>query len=369
MDAKQAVEILRKNTLPAWGEWSVRNDLADLVESLAANALLGEEVINVLDNLPGCKGEFDREICRFIRIKASNKKCHLETICRLHAGGGAGVIIIRIFPRRTEMTPLDSMAFSPKDEKDDGDFPGLFIPDHDSVHICCVFTWDIERAKNLQCQWQGKTNKPVLLDGPAFGNSGGDFVPGMYVKQGVTFTSRGCPNNCGFCFVPKREGKLRQLSIYTGNIINDNNFLACSVEHKRKVYDMLKTQRAIEFKGGLEAARLKDRDIEELRGLRIKKMFFACDHDGAIPTIQRTAERLYVAGYKRDHLHCYVLIGDDMAKNEERLKAVYRAGMLPRPQLYQPEQWVEYSQEWSRFARRWSRPAIYKAIMAMEELG
>ena len=256
------------------------------------------------------------------------------------------------------MTPVDDMAFY--------DTPGLWIPDHDEVHICCVFTWDIEQAKDMQFQWQGRTKKPVLIDGPAFGNSGGEFVPVRYVKPGVVFTSRGCPNKCRWgdmrCLVPEREGKLRELSIHEGNWINDNNFLACSKQHREKVYQMLRGQKAVEFKGGLEAARLTDWDIEQMRSLRIRKMFFACDHDGAIPLIQKTAKRLYAAGYKWDHLHCFVVIGDDMKKNESRLIAVAEAGIMPFAQLYQPpEKWIDYPQEWKQFARLWSRPIIYKA--------
>jgi radical SAM superfamily enzyme YgiQ (UPF0313 family) len=140
--------------------------------------------------------------------------------------------IIRVFPRRTEMTPTDDYAFY--------DNPGLFIPDHKEVHACCVFTWDKQQAEELQYQWQGVTDNRVLIGGPAMDDPGGDFVPGMYVKQGVTITSRGCPNKCSFCHVPRREGTLREVNITPGNIVQDNNLLACSVEHRRKVYDMLR---------------------------------------------------------------------------------------------------------------------------------
>ena len=270
--------------------------------------------------------------------------------------------IIRVFPRRTSLSPVDNMAFYGN--------PGMFIPDHDAVHICCIFTWDIEKAKRLQFQWQGQTPKPVLLDGPAFGNSGGDFIPGRYVRPGVVFTSRGCPRRCVWgdmkCLVPDREGPLRLLPIYPGNFINDNNFLACPKPHRRNVYDMFKTQRGIEFPGGLQGDILTDWDIEEMRSLRIRKMFFACDHDGAISMIKKTAARLYAAGFKRDNLHCYVVIGDDMTKNEARLRAVYAAGMLPRAQLYQPEKWVEYSTEWKNFGNLWQRPAKYRAKLKKE---
>ena len=152
---------------------------------------------------------------------------------------------------------------------------------------------------------------------------------------------------------------MRELPIIPGNIMQSNNFLAESKAHRCEAYDMLKKQKAVEFRGGLEAARLTDWDINEMRGLKIRRLFFAADHDGAIPVIRKAAERLITAGYKRDHLHCYVLIGDDMQKNEARLLAVCEAGMMPFAQLYQPVEWIKYSTEWKRFARLWSRPAFY----------
>ncbi len=267
--------------------------------------------------------------------------------------------IIRVFPERNSYTPEDDMCFFDK--------PGLFIPDHSEVHVCCVFTWDIDRCRELQFQWQGATTKPVLLGGPALGEAGGDFIPGMYIRKGITFTSRGCPNNCGFCFVPQREGPLRELPIAEGNVIQDNNFLACSKAHRAKVYEMLKKQKQVEFRGGLEAARLTDWDIEQMRGLRIKKLFFAADHDAAISTIQSVAARCLKAGFKRDNLHCYVLIGDDMQKNENRLVEVCQAGMMPFAQLYQPIVRIEYSREWKQFAREWSRPAFYMAKLGLRK--
>ena len=60
---------------------------------------------------------------------------------------------------------------------------------------------------------------PVHMGGPAFNMPGGDFVPGMYLKKGYVITSRGCPNRCWFCSVPRREGgRLRELPITEGNI-------------------------------------------------------------------------------------------------------------------------------------------------------
>lgn len=269
--------------------------------------------------------------------------------------------IIRVFPTQTNQTPLDDYTFFDGPEH-------LWIPEHDEVHISCVFTWDKKRAESLAEAWTGKC--PVKIGGPAYDEAGGEFVPGMYTKLGIVHTSRGCPNNCKFCFVPKREGRIRQLPIAQGNEIQDNNFLACSKEHRRKVYDMLRTQKQIRFVGGLEAVRLTDWDIEELTKLRIKELWLACDSAGHIKTTTKAINRLVKAGFvdrkgepARDKIRCYALIGDDMQENESRLRAIWEAGAKPFAQLYQPEDRIEYSSKWKKFATTWSRPAATAAHM------
>jgi len=185
----------------------------------------------------------------------------------------------------------------------------------------------------------------------------------------VTVTSRGCSENCQHCHVPRREGKIRLLPIVPGKIEQSNNFLACAVEFRRAVYDMQKTQKQVEYRGGLQAARLTDWDIEEMRSLSIGALWIACDSDAALPLVKKTIKRFHIAGFNQNKIRCYVLIGKDgqtaenMSKNEARLRAVYEAGALPFAQLFQPEERIEYSDEWKQFARKWSRPAIYKSIM------
>ncbi len=211
--------------------------------------------------------------------------------------------------------------------------------------------------KKLQKAWEEKTSKPVLVGGPAFDDPRtSEFVPGKYVAKGITFTSDGCNNNCWFCEVPKREGKLREIQNFAhGNIIQDNNFLQCSKEHRGKVYEMLKKQKFILFKGGLQVDLLTDWDIEQMSKLRIKELWLACDAKNAINNLQNTCKKLHEAGFKQYKIHCYVLIGDDIAENIKRLKSVYQAGAMPFAQLYQPKGLVKkkYSKGWEMFARLW----------------
>ncbi|MDR2972312.1 MAG: hypothetical protein LBU83_10345, partial [Bacteroidales bacterium] len=99
------------------------------------------------------------------------------------------------------------------------------------------------------------------MGGAAMGDSGGDFVPGMYLKHGHVITSRGCikERNCWFCSVWSREGEIRELPITNGWIINDSNILACSEKHIRAVFEMLSRQpKRPVFSGGLDSRLLKE---------------------------------------------------------------------------------------------------------------
>jgi hypothetical protein len=263
--------------------------------------------------------------------------------------------IIRVFPRKTNLTPTDEMAFI-------GD-PPMWTPMADEVHISVTFTWDLKEAERLKLAWS-QYYPVVKIGGPALNDPCNSFTPGMYVKPGVTFTSRGCNHHCSYCLVSDREGKLRLNPDFpSGNLINDNNFLQCPKPHRAKVYDMLKTQRDIEFIGGLESDLFTDWDLEQMRGLRIHQLFFACDHPGRLPALQRAGQMFNDDSHQK--LRCYVLLaykGQTVSQAIEHLENVWQAGFLPHAQLFQPaDKWIEYSKEWLDLARKWSRPAIMRA--------
>lgn len=283
--------------------------------------------------------------------------------------------IIRVFPTKTKLTPDDEYCFF--------DVPGMFpIPEHDEIHIVTIFTWDIEKAKYLQASWQDHTSKPVKLGGPAFDDpNDGIFVPGRYLKWGVTFVSKGCNNQCPHCLVWRREGRLRELDVICpGNTIQDNAFAQCSKYQRRRAYDMLKTQKDVTFSGGIESAQLTEWDVNEMRNLDLHEIFLACDTKFALKPLEKAIKMLHAGGIDlltkdcksgkkgepaRNKIRCYVLIGDDMKENEARLMQIYELGAMPFAQLYQPPQHIRktYSEEWEDFARTWSRPAAIRSHM------
>lgn len=267
--------------------------------------------------------------------------------------------ILRVFPTRTSYTPTDELAFC-------GPPPmAAFIPEHDEVHISCTFTWDMDKAEDLAFQWEGATNKPVKLGGPAYHSPCEDFTPGLYVREGIIFTSRGCNNNCPWCGVRQMEGKLRELPITPGNIIQDNNFLQCSRQHKDKVFEMLKTQTGICFRGGLETDLIDDHFVSDIQSLHIKELWLACDTNAQLPRFKAACKKLVDAGFRRDQIRCYSLIGHDMEAEEARNREIWIAGAMPFSQLEMDfsRERTKYDKDWMAFQRQWQRPAAMRAHM------
>ena len=265
--------------------------------------------------------------------------------------GIMGMMIIRVFPRRTSMTPTDTFAFV-------GD-PPLWRLDADRVNVSCTFTWDIEEAYRLQEAWSLYYDD-VKIGGPAITGSRDGFIPGMYVKEGVTFTSRGCDRRCPWCLVPAWEGRLRLLDIQSGWIVNDNNLLACPREHQEAVFEMLRGQKKrVSFPGGLDARLVDDWVAGQLQSLSIEQVFLAADTEKALGPLGDAVKKL--SFLNRRQLRCYVLIAfneETVSEATKRLEAVWKIGCLPFAQLFQPpDQFIKYSHDWRALARTWSRPA------------
>jgi len=264
--------------------------------------------------------------------------------------------IIRLFPRRTTATPNDALVRVDCP-------PGLF-DEADEVHISVAFIWDLPVAERLENLWRHVA--PVRIGGPATGERGGNFTPGMYLKPGYVITSRGCPNRCWFCSVPKREGALRELAITDGWNILDDNLLACPEEHIRAVFAMLHRQKRVghraEFTGGLEAAKLQPWHVEEIRKLAPESVFFAYDTPDDLEPLVDAGRLFQQAGYGRNnhHLRAYVLCGyakDTFEAAEKRMRQVVDAGFWPMAMVWRNRH-GNVSQEWARFQRLWARPAI-----------
>lgn len=260
--------------------------------------------------------------------------------------------MIRVFPYRNKWTPTDDLAFVGE--------PPLFKPcdKWTPVMVSVTFTWHKTEAERIAKAW-GQYYHTVKIGGPAYDDPGGEFTPGLFLKEGCTITSRGCPKSCSFCMVPKREGSLRELEIKPGWIVQDNNLLACSERHIRAVFDMLRARnRRIYFNGGLDKHFLKPWHRALFDSISIGELWFACDSAVDLPWLEKAAGIL--DGIPLRKRRCYTMIGfngESIDDASRRLDRVLEMGFLPFCQLYQPETRKLYTDEWRRLCRKWARPA------------
>ena len=270
--------------------------------------------------------------------------------------------ILRIFPSQTNATPTDNLALNRPPDLFTYDFLKKNNPDE--IHISCTFSWDKRKADYLYDAWNnyGITTK---IGGVAYGDKGGEFEAGLYLKKGYIITSRGCINKCWFCDVWKREGTIRELDIKEGFNILDSNILACSDTHIKKVFKMLSKQKEKpRFTGGLEAHILKEWHVSEIEKLKPNVMWFAYDTpDDLEPLIEasKLLKKYNIINYKKHIACCYVLIGypkDTYEKAEERLVTATKLGFFPQAMLYKDKNNKPILGKWRAYNRTWANKWI-----------
>ena len=265
--------------------------------------------------------------------------------------------IARVFPRKTRMSPTDQLAFCGPPTLD------ALSSDIDEVHISVTFTWDLERAEELYNDWK-MLGVPVEVGGPAFGDRMGDFTPGMYLRDGLIFTSRGCTKDCWFCSVQRcARGQIRELPVVDGWNIMDDNILGTSDAHFAEVIEMLKHQdRRAVFSGGLEPSLMRPFHAELLKSINPMTMYTAYDTKDDYEPIRQMARILWDAGLSpRGHqVKCYCLCGyegDSFEAAEKRMEQIMDVGFLPFAMLYRDES-GRVDVEWKRFQREWANAFI-----------
>jgi hypothetical protein len=103
-------------------------------------------------------------------------------------------------------------------------------------------------------------------------------------KIAYGFLTRGCPRNCKFCIVGKKEGlkshKVANLnSFYNGQKeikLLDPNLLACN-DHNKLLDQLIESKSYIDFTQGLDCRFLTNENIEKILSCKIKMIHFAWD--------------------------------------------------------------------------------------------
>ena len=146
----------------------------------------------------------------------------------------------------------------------------------------------------------------------------------------IGYLTRGCPNHCRWCVVPRKEGQIRSYSRWQEIVrhdtdklvLMDNNILAC--EHGIKQLEgLIGTGYQIDLNQGMDARLVTDEIAGILSGLKwIRFIRFSCDQKSQIEPIRRTIELLGKHGVKPYRIFIYILVTADLADASERVEAL-----------------------------------------------
>lgn len=172
----------------------------------------------------------------------------------------------------------------------------------------------------------------------------------------IGFTARGCRLRCGFCVVPKKEGKPRAVNTiydiwrgepYPKHIhLLDNDFFGQPEEQWRgRVREILDGGFRVCFNQGINIRLITDEAAECIAqlpyyddGFKVRRMYTAWDNLKDEAIFFRGVERLERAGVPPTHLLVYMLIGYDKTETMERImyrfNRMVERGIRPYPMVY-----------------------------------
>ena len=204
------------------------------------------------------------------------------------------------------------------------------------VYISCIFTWNKSAARKLAKQFP---DAEVQIGGSGVSLSTRlpeevEILPPDYdlypeIDYSLGYCVRGCPRSCGFCIIPKKDGKPRAFadiydfwdSRHKKIVILDDNILALPDHFKKIANQIIKEKLKVEFHS-LDIRFLDDEIAALLKQMHVIEPHFAWDDIRDEYAVMRGIEILRRNGINRSIF--YILIGFNSTWEED----LYRANRL-----------------------------------------
>jgi hypothetical protein len=265
---------------------------------------------------------------------------------------------------------------------------------YDKVFCSVLFTWNKDKAAELIDQYPniefGGTGwdltktlpdeieacKPdyglYTVDGILPRLKGGIATKASKIKKaeeivdaGIGFTSRGCIRQCGFCFVPRKEGKLHQVA-EVSDLINprsnvvillDNN-LTADPDCIDKLHEFRDRGLTVDITQGIDVRLITPEIAQALSEVRLlRSLHYAWDLMGFERQVLDGIKVLSQSVKKWRHM-CFMLTGYNTLTSEDeyRFRKLREIGVDPYVMPYNKQ----FPTEKHRHFARWVNGRIYK---------
>ena len=266
----------------------------------------------------------------------------------------------------------------------------LYEPDYDVVYGSAIFATTAKAVELFRKQW------PQAIVGGSGGDSAlrvEDIVPTQFTgldysgypnfDGSIGYAMRGCRFKCGFCVVPKQEGKARFnqtiAQIWRGpNFpkhlhLLDNDFFG-NPEWRSTVAAINEGEFRVCINQGINVRLLDEEQAAAIASMRVmddqfrrRQVYTAWDNIGDEAVFFRGIDRLEGAGVPPKAIMVYMLVGYDPRETWERIwhrfNRMVDRGVLPYPMVHDrfqkqdPKHWRKLKQ-----FQRWVVRNYYKMI-------
>lgn len=192
------------------------------------------------------------------------------------------------------------------------------------------------------------------------------------VNADMGFTSRGCIRNCGFCLVPKKEGKFRNVADIKDLInpksnvliLHDNN-LTADPFCLDKLQEIRDRGLIVDINQGFDIRLMTDEIAQALSEVKhLRSLHYAWDLMGFEEQVLFGIKLLsqYIKKYR--HM-CFMLVGYNTTFDEDmyRFRRLDELGVRPYVMRYNEK---HDDERLNKFAR-WVNSMIYKAVPDFED--
>ena len=146
----------------------------------------------------------------------------------------------------------------------------------------------------------------------------------------IGYITRGCPNHCRWCVVPRKEGQIKAYRTWRDLVrqdtdkltLMDNNILSCEYGIDQ-LKSLIGSGYRIDLNQGMDARLVTEQIADILSRLSwIRFIRFSCDQKSQILPVRRTIDLLMERGIKPYRIFIYLLVTADIEDASERVEAL-----------------------------------------------